>query len=306
MADLGVMTQNSGAQPSNDAPAEGGRRIERRRGLPGSRAVVGALLVAAAAVGVFAAYLNATAEPATRYVVVQGDIPVGTLLTEAVLRDTSQFGLVPIDLPTELAANAIPESQALALAGLRTTAPLAAGDLLSRTVVEKGVTGDELVQLSFALDASRALDGALDPGARIDIAVTYGQGLDSFTYYVARNILLSDIRARDSGIDGGELVLTITLADDERALAINQAVNTGTVTVSRAAPGATSAGDGVPPYAPPASAGGAELVPSETDAGAGETIVPVTPESPATERARPAPADDGAAEVDDAAADAEG
>lgn len=305
MADLGVMTQSSGSPPT-EGPAEGGRRIERRRGLPGSRAVVGALLVAAAAVGVFAAYLNATAEPATRYVVVQGDIPVGTLLTEELLGDTSRFGLVPIDLPTEIAANAIPEPQALALAGLRTTAPLAAGDLLSRTVVEKGVTGDDLIQLSFSLDAARALDGALDPGARIDVAVTYGQGLDSFTYYVARNVLLSDIRARDSGIDGGELVLTITLADDERVLAINQAVNTGIVTVTRAAPGAASAGDGVPPYAPPASAGGAELVPSETEAGAGETIVPVTPDPPAGEGAEPAPPDEAATDVDDAAADAEG
>jgi hypothetical protein len=103
MADLGTMTA-----PDLRDPAGPQRRIRRSRRLPGSRAVVGALLVTAAAVGVFAAYVDATGEPSTRYVVAQDELPIGTLLTSQLVRDTSLFALVPMDLPPEVAARAVP------------------------------------------------------------------------------------------------------------------------------------------------------------------------------------------------------
>jgi Flp pilus assembly protein CpaB len=270
MADIGTMTTTERPDGTGPPPPDAGRRIRRTRGLPGSRAVVGALLVTAAAVGVFAAYLDATAAPDTQYVVVQGDVPIGSVLTESLLTDTTRFGLVAIDLPAELAANAVPADEALGLEGLRTTAPLTAGDLLSRTALADASVDDDVVALSFDVDVARAVAGSLEPGERVDVAVTYGQGGDAYTLYVARHVLLSDTTAAGGGLDGEALILTLSVPDDERVLALVQAFNTGQVVVSRAAAGAGDADSSVPPYAPPGSVGDAPAVPSEPGDAAAE------------------------------------
>jgi Flp pilus assembly protein CpaB len=302
MADIGTMTTTERPDGSGPPPPDAGRRIRRTRGLPGSRAVVGALLVTAAAVGVFAAYLNATATPDTQYVVVQGDVPIGTVLTESLLTDTTRFGLVAIDLPAELAANAVPSDEALGLEGLRTTAPLTAGDLLSRTALADGSVDDDVVALSFEVDVARAVAGSLEPGERVDVAVTYGQGGDAYSLYVARNVLLSDTTAAGGGLDGEALILTLAVPDDERVLALVQAFNTGQVVVSRSAAGAGDAGSSVPAYAPPGSAGDATAVPSEPGApadGAGaQAPAADDPAGDAPEAPADAPADDPADDAD--------
>ncbi len=265
VADIGTMT--TADRPGGGELPEGGsgRRIRRTRGLPGSRAVVGALLVTAAAVGVFAAYLDATATPSTSYVVVQGDVPIGTLLTEELLTDTSRFGLVALDLPPELARNSIRAERALSIAGQRTTAPLAAGDLLSRTSLADAAGDDDAVAISFQIDRSRAVAGQLEAGERVDIAVTYGQADNAYTLYVARNILLVDIAEAGGGLEGEAVVLTLSLPDDERVLAIAQATNTGQVVVTRAAAAAGERGAAVPTYSPPGPEGGAPPVSSLPD-----------------------------------------
>jgi Flp pilus assembly protein CpaB len=262
MADIGTMTTADRPDGAGAPATDGARRIRRTRGLPGSRAVVGALLVTAAAVGVFAAYLNATATPDTSYVVVQGDVPIGTVLTEPLLTDTTRFGLLAVDLPPELAANAVPADEALALAGLRTTAALTAGDLLSRSALADSSVDDDVVALSFEVDVARAVAGSLEPGERVDVAVTYGSAADAYTLYVARNVLVTDIGAARGGIEGEALILTLAVPDDERVLALVQAFNTGQVVVSRAAAGAGEAGASIPAYEPPRTAGDAGAVPS--------------------------------------------
>lgn len=288
VADIGTMTTTDRAGANEPAEGGSGRRIRRARGLPGSRAVVGALLVTAAAVGVFAAYLDATATPSTSYVVVQGDVPIGTLLTEDLVTDTSRFGLVALDLPPELARNSIRSERALSIVGLRTTAPLAAGDLLSRTSLADAAGDDDAVAISFQIDKSRAVAGELEPGERVDVAVTYGQADDAYTLYVARNVLLIDIAAAGGGLEGEAVVLTLSLPDDERVLAIAQATNTGQVVVTRAAAAAGERGTSVPPYAPPGPDGGAPAV-SSLPAPAGDTPpADEEPEGPA-EDPEPAP-----------------
>ncbi len=80
------------------APAEQARgsskgpTVRPRRGLPSGRAVVGGFLVALAAIGVFAAYTSATAEPVTEYVVAARDLTPGEQLT------SGDVELVAIDL----------------------------------------------------------------------------------------------------------------------------------------------------------------------------------------------------------------
>jgi Flp pilus assembly protein CpaB len=283
MADVGTMTTGGSTGPP--APADGGggrgpggRRIRRARNLPGSRAVVGALLVAAAAVGVFAAYLDAAAEPDSRYVIAAGEVPIGTLLTEDLLRDPRRFGVVAVDLPAQVAETSVTEEAALGLAGRVTTAPLAPGDLLSRSGLASGATADDVVQLSFAIEASRAVGGALEPGDRVDVAVTYGSGPESYTLYVARAALVADVDLPTEGLDSRSVVLTLSLPDDEVVLAVAQAVNTGAVFVTRSS--RASERTAVEPYAPPATfEDAAPVAPGEPASGGPAAVVPV-PETP--------------------------
>jgi Flp pilus assembly protein CpaB len=306
VADIGTMT-TANRPPADPPEGRSGRRIKRTRGLPGSRAVVGALLVTAAAVGVFAAYLDATATPDTSYVVVQGDVPIGTVLTDQLLTDTTRFGLVAIDLPVELAANAVPADEALGLSGLRTTAPLASGDLLSRNALAEASLDDDTVTVSFQIDRARAVGGTLEPGERVDVAVTYGQSDGAYTLYVARNVLLTDLVPAGGGLEGEAVILTLSLPDDERVLAVVQATNTGQVVVTRAAASAGEAATSVPAYSPPGAASDVDPVPSlPTDGAPAEGG-----EVPADEEGAPADggegsADGGAPADGDASTDAEG
>src|SRR5690606_28245478 len=68
---------------TNGSGPPGPRSVRRRRSLPGGRAVAGAFLVTAAAAGVFAAYLDATAAPSTAWLVAAGDIAPGDVLDGA-------------------------------------------------------------------------------------------------------------------------------------------------------------------------------------------------------------------------------
>jgi flagella basal body P-ring formation protein FlgA len=128
MADLGTTT--APPPPTTTPPdTSSGRRVTRRRSLPGGRAVAGAFLITAAAVGVFAAYLNATAEPTTRYVVATADIPRGTIVT-ADLLDT-----VAIDLPETHQSSTVPAGNIDNVIGRVTLGPIRGGDLLQWTTV---------------------------------------------------------------------------------------------------------------------------------------------------------------------------
>lgn len=269
MSDVGTLTGAGPADTAGDGRARGPgrdhRRIRRVRSLPGGRAVVGALLVTAAAVGVFASYLDATAEPDTRYVVVTGDLPVGTVLTDELVRDTRTLGLLPLDLPPLLAANSIPAGQALDLVGQVVTAPLVAGDLVSRSALSRSTVDDDVVRVSFAIDPARAVGGAIEPGDRVDVAVTHGSGTDSFTFYVVRAALVADVRVGDGGIGRAAMVLSLALPDDVDVLALISAVETGEVVVTRSS--RLGAGHEVPPYTPPASVAEATAVPARTASG---------------------------------------
>ena len=91
------------------------------------RAALGGLLVARAALGVFAAWSRASSPPTTRYLVVATDLAAGTTLR------ADDLGWVTVDLPDVLAARALDDPDAVI--GAVTLAPLADGDLLTATAV---------------------------------------------------------------------------------------------------------------------------------------------------------------------------
>ena len=79
----------SGDGNGSDVPA---RTVRRRRGLPGSRAVVGGLLVAASAVGLFAAASRSGDGPTHSYVIARHDLAAGTRL------EASHLELAPMEV----------------------------------------------------------------------------------------------------------------------------------------------------------------------------------------------------------------
>lgn len=237
--------------PSSDHREEGeagtARRITRPRSLPGGRAVVGALLVAAAAVATFAAYLDATATPERSFVVATAPIDPGTRLTS--MEDVgARFGTVPADLHGEVAERLVPADAVEQLVGQVVVAPLASGDLLSTSqlVADGGVEGAQT--LSFALPRTAAVGGALQPGERIDVLATFGSGDGAYTAFVARGIPLLRITAPDGGTlaSGSELILTVAVTELADVQALGHAVHTAGVFVTRstAQPGGGQAAPG--------------------------------------------------------------
>jgi Flp pilus assembly protein CpaB len=249
VADLGTMAT---ADPHGAEGAAGATRAVRRaRSLPGGRAVVGALLVAAAAVGVFAAYLNATAEPDTRYLVARRTVEPGTRL-DGTHTLTETFESRAIDLDPGLAARAVPLEEAESLLGRLVIVPLEAGDLLLRSsiVADGGVASAH--KLSFAVDRAAALAGALRAGERIDVLATYGAGDSAFTAYVVRGVPLVAVSGEPGsaglgGGSGGPLVLTVAVTAPEDVQALAHAVATADIVVTRST---VNEGDPTPAPAP--------------------------------------------------------
>jgi flagella basal body P-ring formation protein FlgA len=102
----------------------------RRQSLPGGRAVVGGLLVAAAAVGTYAAHGAAVATPGTRYVVAAHDVAPGRALV------AGDLTTVAIDLPG--GTRAVSFTDARPLDGAVTLGALRAGQLIAQSVQLEG------------------------------------------------------------------------------------------------------------------------------------------------------------------------
>jgi len=208
-------------------PQEVAQTVRPRRGLPGSRAVVGGLLVAVAAVGIFAAYAGASRGPSARYVVAARTLAPGHRMSSADLRT------VTMDLPRNVAARAFRDPAAV-IRGV-TLGPLEQGELVQSANILPARSGRARSQFSFGLDADRAVDGSLRPGDRVDVLVTYGSGSGSSTQIVLRS---AELLAVSAGTNNGlgssrRQVLTVSLPSREAALPLTNAARAGEVTVVR-------------------------------------------------------------------------
>lgn len=206
--------------------------VRRRRGLPGGRAVVGAFLVAAAAVGIFGAYLSATAAPTTRYVVAARDLPIGTRLVP------SDLELVAMELPDGQADRAISEAEAAlvdGLDGLVVLGPLVAGDLVMESQVVDDGDADGAVTLSFALPAERALAGRIRKGESIDVLATYpGTGGQPYTEVVIRGAIVFDVvDSTAGGVSGPGRTFLVQVPGLEEAQRLAHALDVAEVVVAR-------------------------------------------------------------------------
>ncbi len=190
------------------------RRIERRRSLPSGRAVVGALLVTVAALGVFWAYLRSNDDPARSYVVVASDLAPGERIGPGDLR------LEPIDLPDDVAGQAFASTDGLvggvAIGPLASGQLLQAGDLLGPNA---GQPPDDPAwrEVSFLVPDDHALGGRLRSGERVDLIATYEDAGDSDTVVVFEGALLVRVGEPDGRVLGGGEALIYTVALDQPA-----------------------------------------------------------------------------------------
>lgn len=227
-----------GARTSNgSAPGSSARQVRPLTRLPGSRAVVGGFLVAASAVGTFAAYTAATTAPAGSYVVVTDDLGAGERLT------ATDLALVALDLPPE--QHRLAFSDPAVLDGATALAPLAAGQLVQTSDVAKPAGGPHRAQISLSLDPGSALGGdpgLLGPGERVAVIATYTQAGAPETATVSTDAEV--VRVLGAGERTGAGGLTVVLAvppDDLEPLA--QAAAAGVVTLART----TGVTGGAPP-----------------------------------------------------------
>ena len=195
---------------------------------PNGRALVGGLLVTAAAVAVFAAYAGAETGPPLRAVAVRTDLPAGHRLTAA------DLVAEPVDLPAGTAQSGFVAVDDLV--GAITLAPLQADELVQRSaVLTDGRNRPAGHEFSFPVDRERALDGDLRPGETVDLLATYGSGADATTSVLARLATVVKVQANGKGtIGGGNLVLTVGLESPDSVLDAAHAAQVAELTVIRA------------------------------------------------------------------------
>ncbi|MGI8574501.1 MAG: SAF domain-containing protein [Egibacteraceae bacterium] len=203
------------------------RPLRRRRGLPSGRAVVGGFLVAAAAVGVFAAYTNAMGPPTSSYLVAVEPAPAGDRL------EASDLALVAMELPPEIGGQAYTDPAAVV--GAVTVAPLGAGELIQTGDIAASSGPPAPRELSFRIDAAKAVQGSLQTGERIDVLATYGTGPDGYTLTVAGAVPVLGVESAGGELGTQrELVVRVGVDDPADALALAHAVANGQMMIVRA------------------------------------------------------------------------
>ena len=224
-----------------------------RRGLPDSRAVVGGLLVAAAMLGTWWVGTEAGRDTPTRYVVAARRIDPGHPLEAADLR------LTAMALAPSVRDGAF--TDASALVGAVALGPLDEGALLQRgTVGTDGGTPPGRA-ISFAVETPWAVDGALEPGDRIDVFATSADGEDGKTSRVLAGAVVRHVSSTGGGLgEATGLTITVALASGQSLGPAVTALRASKLTVVRAT----------------------SVIPAESDASAAPTTTRPTAQASAT------------------------
>lgn len=219
----------------DDANADTALSLRRRVGLPGSRAVVGGLLVTLSAL---VAWWSATAhdQVATEPVVVAAhDVGPGHRLVANDLR------IAEMAVPRQLAGATF--ATVADLTGAVSLGPIGAGELIQPSAVARSTARAE-PELSFPIQPDWAVAASLRAGDRVDVFATYGTGPSARTVKVLAGATLRRIESRGEGGLGSEAsqVVTVGLASGADAAEVVNASRAASLTLvrttgSRGAPG---------------------------------------------------------------------
>lgn len=198
------------------------RVIRRRPGLPGTRAVVGALLMALAAIGVFVAYADARRGPTDPVVIARHAIRIGETL------EPGDLEVVTADLPSQADGSfeGIDE-----LVGRAALGPIGAGEIVQSGSVTEDQADTPGHEIALTLPREQVAVGHLEQGDRVDVFVTR----DDRTISVARGVQVVQIGSDRDGTLTSERELSIVVAvpSDEVVAGLVHALRTGEVTVVR-------------------------------------------------------------------------
>lgn len=185
--------------------------------------------MAAAAVGLFAAYAAVQGGPRHSFVVSRHPLASGTTVSAA------DIELAPMDLPPALAARAF--GRVSEVVGTVVLSPLGQGELVQPSALVAARARSGARTLSFPVERGHL--GPLKQGEQVDVVATYGSGAEAFTTVVAAQALVVDVdRSKSSVGDDASPVITVAVDNpaDEVALAHAVALGKLTVVVATGAP----------------------------------------------------------------------
>jgi len=149
------------------------------------------------------------------------------------------------------------------LVGTIVVAPLDHGDLVVRTMVVDDVAEAARHVVAITLSPGDALGGQVLPGHRVDVLATYGSGRDSYTAYVVRNALVTDVGHATGTLSSGDLTVTLALEAVGDVQAVGHAARAAAAFLAR---GGSEATDAIPrpyrPMSPPADGTGTGVEPA--------------------------------------------
>ena len=232
MSDTAVAAPSDGqrvvasARPGN---GRAGRQVRRRQPLPTGRAVVGGFLVAASALGIYAAWASAAGGPDERFTVARRDLAIGHRI------EAGDLALQPMDLPATLARSAF--SNPRLLVGSTVVGPVGKGELVQAGDVVDAAGAPTDLEVSFAVERSRAVAGSLRAGEFVDVLATFGAGGDTYTTTVVVGARVLAAGDRSGGLGAGdERTITLAVRSAGEARAVTHAVNAGEVVLVRSHP----------------------------------------------------------------------
>ncbi|MEQ1786457.1 MAG: SAF domain-containing protein [Acidimicrobiales bacterium] len=199
------------------------REIRRHRGLPGSRAVLGGVLMALAAVGVSVAYAQASRHATEAVVVAVRPLRVGQVV------EIDDLRTIEADLPAS--AVKVTFGKIESVAGRVVLGPIGAGELVQSGSVTEDASAAAIHEVAISLPRHQIAVGRLKQGERVDVFVTS----EDRTVSVVRGAEVVQIGADDSGslTSDREITLVVAVPSGEVVAAVVHAVRTGEVTVVR-------------------------------------------------------------------------
>ncbi|MBX7067853.1 MAG: hypothetical protein K1X38_00570 [Microthrixaceae bacterium] len=201
-----------------------GRAVAASVALPTGRAIVGGLLVASSALGLFAAHRAATTPDETAWVVLRRAVAAGERIS------AEDLGLAPMSLAETTRTRAVADPGDVI--GDIALVPLHEGDLVLRSATADSPppTGTGR-RIGLALDAAAALGGDVATGDRVDIVALPDGDIDSEV--VVRGALITSVGIGDSAGVGAtdQVQLNIDVPDEEAARRVIDAHGRGGVTL---------------------------------------------------------------------------
>ena len=181
-----------------------GQVITPKVSLPTGRAIVGGLLIAVSALGIFAVHRAATTDARANWLILRRPVASGEAIT------AEDLALAPMDLYSASRDRAVSDpEQAIGKIAL---VPLHEGDLVLRSAIADSVADAATTgrRVGLAIDPSSALGGDLSTGDRVDVVSIPDAGKSS--QIIVRGALVMSVGDGDDGGVGSAGRVRVTLA----------------------------------------------------------------------------------------------